>query len=100
MILSFCAVILRHAHAICPYIPGDIATLLYVGNIEHKIGDAVIARPLQILSYGITSMHRFVVRRKVNSVGSVDRNHIFQLSSIPISCPVITDLTYGGRRAG
>ena len=74
MVLSRCAVILGHAHTIRSHIPGDIAALFDVGDVECEVRDTVAAWYSQIISNGIPPVHGFVMRRKIYCVRSVSGN--------------------------
>ena len=91
MILFLCAAILGNGHAVGTHIPGDRSLLLNIGDVKRQPGDAMTERPFQVLSNGLSSVDGFVVRRQVDRVFGVRRNHSVQLSRIPMSSPIIAN---------
>ena len=99
VVLSRCAVSLGHAHTIRSHIPGDIAALFDVGDVECEVRDTVAARYPQIISNGIPPVHGLAMRRKIYCVRSVSGNQLLQVPGIPILRPIMADFAYGGSRA-
>jgi hypothetical protein len=99
VVLSRCAVSLGHAHTIRSHIPGDIAALFDVGDVECEVRDTVAARYPQIISNGIPPVNGLAMRRKIYCVRSVSGNQLLQVPDIPILRPIMANFAYGGRRA-